>query len=260
EAFEGEAIQSDRVVPRLTEYERHRVNEAKRASTEALAKPAAAVRSEHDRKLAERMSAKSGTPLLTAQRLVAARHRGVLFPDVELEFDHLGIVTVGAVMADPDRFVGETLADPMEGVGYGRNKAMLLKGDNGTLLIHSFAHGRGIYFLRHDLKSAKTAFAQAPADGMVDHALAILAQAELEEDELEEFVKHVAKAANVGVRALTKRVKKDRAARQAEKQRASMGSSTDGRIIRPRLEPDGGLLPIVTLLLEILAADDNEEP
>ena len=260
EAFEGEAIQSDRVVPRLTEYERHRVNEAKRASAEALGKPAAAVRSEHDRKLAERMSAKSGTPLLTAQRLVAARHRGVLFPDVELEFDHLGIVTVGAVMADPDRFVGETLADPMEGVDYGRCKAMVLKGDDGTLLIHSFAHGRGIYFLRHDLKSAKAAFAQAPADGMVDHALAILAHAELEEDELEEFVKHVAKAANVRVRALTKRLKKDRAACQAEKQRTSMGSSTDGRIIRPRPEPDGELLPTVTFVDEILAADENEEP
>jgi hypothetical protein len=260
EVFAGEAIQSDRVVPRLTEYERHRVIEAKRASVEALGKPAAAVRNEHDRKLAEKISAKSGMPFLTAMRHVAARHRGILFPDVELEFDHLGLVTVGAVLADPDRFVGETLADPLEGVDYGRCKAMVMKDADGTLLIHSFAHGRCIYFLRQDLKSAKAAFAQAPADAMVDHALAILARAELEDDEVEEFVKHVSKAANVGVRALTKRVKKDRAARHAEKQRDSMGSSTDGRIIRPRPEPDGELLPIVTFVDEILAADENEEP
>ncbi|MEH2563503.1 hypothetical protein [Bradyrhizobium sp. AZCC 2289] len=186
EAFEGDAIYSDRVVPRLTEYERHRVGEAKRASAEVLGKSAAVVRSEHDNKLAAAISAKSGVPLLVALRLVTARHRGVLFPDAELEFDHQGVVTVGAVLADPDRFIGESLADPVEGVGYGRCKAMVMKCDDGTLLIHSFAHGRGIYFLRHDLKSAKAAFAQAPADAMVDHALAILAQAELEDDELAE--------------------------------------------------------------------------
>ena len=183
-------------------------NESKLASAKALGKSAAAVRTGHDKKLAEKISSKSGTPLLTALRLVTARHRGVLFSDVELEFDHLGIVTVGAVLADPGRFIGETLADPLEGVDYGRCKAMVLKGDNGGLLIHSFAHGRSIYFLRHDLKSAKAAFAQAPADGMVDHALAILAQTELEEDELAEFVAVVSKAANVGVRVLMTRIRR----------------------------------------------------
>jgi hypothetical protein len=260
EAFEGEPIQSDRVVPRLTEYERHRVDEAKRVSAGALGKSAAAVRNEHDKELAEGIASRAGMPLPTALRLVKARHDGVLYPDVELEFDHLGILTVGAVLTDPDHFIGETLADPMEGVGYGRCKAMILKGDDGTLLIHSFAHGRCIYFLRHDLRSAKAAFAQAPAEGIVDHALAILGQAELEEDELAEFVAHVAKAANVGVRVLMRRIKKNSREREAEKQRAAVQSSTDGRIIRPRPEPDGELLPIVSLVDSILAADENEEP
>jgi hypothetical protein len=260
EAFEGEAIYSDRVVSRLTEYERHRVNQAKLASAEALGKSAAAVRCEHDKKLAEAISSASGMPLLTALRLVAARHRGVLYPDVVLEFDHLGIVTAGAVLADSEHFVGETLADPMEGVSYGRCKAMVIKDDDGALLIHSFAHGRGVYLLRHDLKSAKAAFAQAPADGMVDHALTILAQAELEEDELADFTAHVSQAAKVGVRVLTKRIKKDRAQRASEKRKGCAESSTDGRIIRPRPEPDGELLPTVTFVDELLAADKSEEP
>jgi hypothetical protein len=260
EAFEGEEIDSGRVVPPLTEYERHRVNEAKRASAEALGKSAAAVRSEHDKKLAEAISTASGVPLLTALRLVAARHRGVLYPDVALEFDHLGTMTAGAVLADPERFVGETLADPMEGVSYGRCKAMVMKDDDCALLIHSFAHGRGIYLLRHDLKSAKAAFAQAPADAMVEHALAILAQAELEEDELADFVAHVSRSANVGVRVLTRRIKKDRAQRESEKHKASMGSSTDGRIIRRRPEADGELLPTITFVDELLAADRSKEP
>src|SRR5258708_24212325 len=111
---------------------------------------------------------------------------------------------------------------------------MVMKGDDGTLLIHSFAHGRCFYSLRLDLKSARAAFAQPPAGAMADHALAILAQAELEEDELAEFIALVAKAANVGVRVLMRRIKKDRAERQAEKQKASIETSTNARIILRR--------------------------
>jgi hypothetical protein len=44
EAIEGIEIDSTRAVPRLTEYERHRVNEAKAASAKTLGKSAAKVR------------------------------------------------------------------------------------------------------------------------------------------------------------------------------------------------------------------------
>jgi len=260
EVIEGKEIDSDRVVPRLTEYERHLVREARRVSAGALDKSAAVIRGEHDNKLAAAISSKSEVPVLTALRLVRARHRGVLFPDLELEFDHLGVVTVGSVLANLDHFIGETLADPIEGIDYGRCKAMVMKADDGTVLIHSFAHGRCIYLPRHDLKSAKAAFAEAPGDALVDHALAILAQAEFEDDELAEFVAQVAKAAKVGVRALTSRVKKDRSARLAEKQKASMEADMDGRIIRPRPDPDGELLPTVTFVDEVLAHDQSAEP
>jgi hypothetical protein len=57
EAFEGEAIDTGLVVPRLTEYERHRVEEAKAASAEALGKATAEIRTRHDRTLAEKISA-----------------------------------------------------------------------------------------------------------------------------------------------------------------------------------------------------------
>jgi hypothetical protein len=133
-AFEGNAIRSDRAVLPLTEYERHRVNAM---SAKALSKSAAEVRDKYDEELAQKISAKSGASIATARRLVKARHHGVLYSDVELQFDHLGIVTVGAVMTDPDRYVGETLADPMEGVEYGRCKAMVMRGDDGVLFIHS---------------------------------------------------------------------------------------------------------------------------
>ncbi|MCK1480115.1 hypothetical protein IVB27_36625 [Bradyrhizobium sp. 197] len=261
-AFEGEAIRSDRAVPRLTEYERHCVYDAKAKSAKALGKSAAEVRNKHDKELAEKHSAKTGTPIPTALRLIKARHRGVLYPDVDLEFDHLSVVTVGAVLADPDRYVGETLADPMEGVDYGRGKAIVMKSDDGNLLIHSFAHGRSIYFLRHDLKSAKAAFAQAAGDGKVDYAMAILGQAEFEEDELEEFVALVSESTGMGVRALRARIKREHKERKAEACKVSMEAEAkaDGRIVRLRPEVDGELVPTVTFLDGVLVNDPSEEP
>ena len=259
EAFEGYAIDSARAVRPLTEYERYRVNDAKAASAKAHDKAAAEIRDKHDEGLAEKISTKSGASLATALRLVKARHRGVLYPDVELEFDRLGLVTVGAVLADPDHYFGETLADPIEGVDYGRCKAIIMKANNGGLLIHSFAHGRSIYFLRHDLKSAKAAF-EAPGAGTVDHAMAILAQSELEEDEHEEFTHLVSEKADVGIRPLAARIKKERMDRAAEARKAFMESTADGRIVLPRPRPNGELSPIVSFLDELLSKDQSEEP
>jgi hypothetical protein len=258
-AFDGDAVRSDRAVLPLSEYERHRVDELKDKSKKALGKSAAEVRDKHDKELAEKISAKSGASIATALRLVKARHNGVLYSGAELEFDHLGIVTVGAVLADPDRYVDETLADPMEGVDYGRCKAKVIRGDDGDLFIHSFAHGKGIYSLRHDLKSAMAAFENI-AGGTVDDAMAILAQAELEEDEVDEFAKFVAKKAKVGIRPVQARFKKHRAEREAKARKASMEAKADGRIIRPRPEPDGELLPEVTFLDGVLANDHSEQP
>jgi hypothetical protein len=259
QAFDGNAIDTTRALVRLTEYERHRVNEAKAASAKALGKSAAKVRDKHDKGLAEKVSAKSGMPMATALRLVKARHRGVLFPDVELEFDHATTVTVGAVLADPDRYIGETLADPMEGVDYGRCKAIVMKDENDSLLIHSFAHGRGIYRLRHDLRSAKAAFEQN-AGGGVDAAIAIFAQAEFEDDEEDQFAKFVSDKTAVGIRPVRARIKKERAERASRTRSAAMEAKSNGRIIRQRPEPDGELTPIVSFLDDVLANDRSEEP
>jgi hypothetical protein len=206
DVFEGEAIDTELVVPRLTEYERQRVHEAKAASTEALGRAAAEIRTQHDRKLAERISTKSGMPITSALRFVAARHRGVLLPDLDLDFDHHGIVSVATLLADPDRFIGETLADPLEGADYGRCKAKVMRADDGRLYIHSFAHGRALYWVRHDARSAKAAIAQAPVDGLIDYAMVILATTEMEADELEDLVAIVAKKAGIGVRAVKTRI------------------------------------------------------
>ena len=58
-------------------------------------------------------------PVRAAIAVVIRRCEGVLRPDVVLPFDDedLAGCTVGDVLADPERFEGETLADPLEGVG-----------------------------------------------------------------------------------------------------------------------------------------------
>ena len=260
EVFEGEAIDSAVVVPRLREYERQRVEEAKTASAEALGKAASEIRLQHNQTLAEQLSAKSGMPMNSAKRLVAARHRGVLLPHLDLEFDHLGLVSVAEVLAHPDRFVSETLADPLEGVDYGRCKAKVMRGDDGGLFIHSFAHGRTLYRLRYDARSAKAAIAQAPVDGLVDYAMALLATTEMEADELEDFVATVAEAAGIGVRAVKARVAKERREREQAERKLAVASAGDRRLIRNRPQDDEELLPMTKFLDEVLASDQREEP
>jgi hypothetical protein len=260
EVFEGEAADTEVIVPRLTEYERHRVGEARAASANTLGKAAAEVRARHDTVLAEAISVKFGMPLVTARRLVTARHQGVLLPYLDLHFDHLGIVCVATVLEEPDRFIGETLADPLEGPDYGRCKARVMRSDDGGLFIHSFAHGRAIYRLRHDLRSAKAAIAQAPKEGLIDFAMAMLAAADMEADELSDFTATVAKAAGIGVQAVKVRIAKERRDGEQVRRKMAAASGADGRIIRSRPEFDGELSPTATFLDQLLAADQREEP
>jgi hypothetical protein len=74
EAFQGEAIDTGLVVPRLTEYERHRVEETKAASAEALGKAAAEIRTRHDRTLAEKIKYRRSSASRSSRRCGWSRH------------------------------------------------------------------------------------------------------------------------------------------------------------------------------------------
>ena len=90
--------------------------------------------------------------------------------------------------------------------------------------------------------------------------MAILANSEMEPDELADFAATVAKAAGIGVRAVMARIAKERRERERAERKAAMSQRADGRIVRPRPEPDGELTPTVTFLDQVLAADPREEP
>jgi hypothetical protein len=265
EVVDGRAIDT-LSLGKLSEYEQHLVREAKAVGAEKLSDQAKRVRAHHDEALVRKMC-EASVPLPSARRQARARHGGILLPAVELEFDDLDRVTVAAVLADPDKFVGETLADPLEGVHYGRCKAKLMRWSDGTLVIHTFAHGGGLYFPRHDARSTGAALAKAVAamtdgapEAIVDDAMAILAVSELEPDELESFTKTVAEAAGLPAQAVKARIKKERRERLRSQRQAALDAAADGRIIRDRPERDGELTPTVTFVDELLAADNSEEP
>ena len=109
------------------------------ASATRLKGAAEAARKQWARTFAER----HGLSERQAERIAAQAANHVLETEFELEFDDpaLGRCTVADVVGEPDKYIGETLADPLEGVGYGRGKAKVLGQDNRCLMIHSFAHG-----------------------------------------------------------------------------------------------------------------------
>src|SRR5262245_20794751 len=84
-----------------------------------------------------------------ARRVISQQCEGFLLPEIVLPFDkpEFAGCTVADVMADPQKFVGATLADPIEGVEYGRCCAKVMLHD-GKPWINSFAHGGTKYQLR----------------------------------------------------------------------------------------------------------------
>ncbi len=110
--------------------------------------------------------------------------------------------TVAQVLADPDRFVGETLADPLEGIPYGRCKAKIMRRADGSLWIHSFAHGRTTYDLKLDFEAAQKALRAAAADAVPDLYVQLVMTADLTPTEIQRLREIAAYGADVGKRAL----------------------------------------------------------
>jgi uncharacterized protein (DUF927 family) len=62
----------------------------------------------------------------------------------------LGRVTVAEVLAHPDKYIDESLADPLEGPEYGRTTAIIRRRRDRSIWVSSFAHGGVKYDLREE--------------------------------------------------------------------------------------------------------------
>jgi hypothetical protein len=265
-AHDGPPLDTVAACPSLSPLEQEQLAARKRAAAQAAQAETMQVRAAYLERSATELAAERRIHVATARRIVESRYRGELVASDILIFDDpdLDTVPVAEVLADPVRFDDLTLADPLEGPSYGRGKAKVFAQPDGSVLIHSFAHGGGVYRLRHDAASIEVEVARA-GRAAVDVLAGRVATASLSEDELEALARLAADTAKVGVRAVAQRLKAERkrAAQESAQQREQAIKAqleADGRIARQRPDDSDELTPIVTFLDEALTASASGEP
>jgi hypothetical protein len=264
--YDGAPLDTRETCPPLRITEIAHVKHLKSRSAHALAPARAAAREQFIAQQAARLAESAGITGQEARRVIERQCDGVLLPDLVLPWDSEDFAncTVADVLADPARFVGATLADPLEGPDYGRTKAMIMRRADGSLWITSFAHGHTVYELRYDARAVAAAVAAVPADQAADAFVRVTVNADLGADQMEVLRNQVAALAGVGRRALDAKLKAattEHAARgehEARDQRAA-----DRRDPRPQIPapaPDGEWLPQMAVLNDILGGSDLPEP
>jgi len=180
--------------------------------------------------------------------LKAALERHILSGGIVLHFDdeEIGAVTIDTVMAKPGRYDGETLADPLDGLDYGAGKAKLFFNEDGSIVVHSFAHGGRTFRLLHSATSARAALEQAGADAAVVFTKVLLA-AEITPSEEDLLVGLVAELTGRGKRPLKAELKhaKAEAAREQASKYEETAARGDRRVVKRAPFPDGERLPVI---------------
>ena len=237
---------------------------AKQASILApeIAKQRKAFIDDHSERLAR--SKNIGTS--RAHRTVERQCDGVLLPDYVLEFDdpELAGITVTDLLADPYKYVGETLSDPLEGPEYGRCKAMIMLRGDGSPWIHSFAHGRTLYELKFDYAAAEKAINGSDPVDAPDVFVRFATAADLTDAETERLRDLAAQRGGIGKRTLDSMLKEARSeTRATEANRRRDEQRAARRDPRPQVEaplPDAEWLPVMRILNEAHAVSNAHEP
>jgi hypothetical protein len=141
-----------RACPQLTSDERDQVDDLKAASAARLKPEADAAREKFVEKHAEKLAEAKGIPINKARHIIHQQTQGILLPDAPLPWDLKKFegCTARDILANPAKFIGQTMADPLEGVAYGRCKAKVYQRKDGSPLINSQAHGGKVYEIRPD--------------------------------------------------------------------------------------------------------------
>ena len=259
-AVDGVALDTVAVCPPLSIVERARLDELKARERERLAPEMAKAREAFVKAQALKLVARTGMSEHAARQVIIRQCEGVLRPDIVLPFDDPALAgrTVGDVLADPERYEGETLADPLEGVAYGRCVAKIMRRANGVPWIHSFAHGRTIYELRFDAAAVRKAMQQAAKDEVVATFALQAAGADIDAVDLAELRQLAKKLAGINLSAIDaafKAAQQQQAAQNAKTTRAHQAASR--RDPRPQILapfPDEPWLPQIVVLNEVIGA------
>jgi hypothetical protein len=266
-ATAGKLIDTRATIPDLTPAEAATLKTMRQAAREERRAEAAPIRAAHIETLVARTrQAGSSIPAGLLAERIAAAYAGRLAPEFVLVFDDpkLGEQTVAAVLADLDRFSGETLADPLEGVAYGRGKAMVMPtaASVDRVVIHSFAHGGMNYELLLDQRALTAMIESAAPDQVVRVLVENLDRTALFPGGEEALVKTTAKISKMTQAAIGKTLNKarEKRARVAAAERMAQARATDPRtVIRaPAADAEIGVVAVEIDIL--LAGSRNPEP
>lgn len=221
---DGPPLDTIAACPPLTTVENAKLRHFKEKWRQRLAPETAKVRAEFVAEQAKHLAQRARISVQAAAEQVTRQCDGLLLVDVELLFDdeEFAGCTVGDVLNDPGRFEGATLADPLEGIDYGRCVARVMRRDDGTPWIHSFAHGRTIYELKYNYASVRSAMATAIDGDVVKTFVKLAASAELNAEELEKLRKEASERSGSGIRSISQMLRaaeREQTARHREEER-----------------------------------------
>ena len=166
-------------------------------------------------------------------RTIARQCEGVLLPDLALPFDDPDFAgcTVADVIADPDKFEGATLADPLEGIDYGVCKARVMRRADSTIWIHSFAHGRTVYELKLNAAAVRAAMERADKEAVVQLFIELAVVADLDDEEIESLRNLAAEKSGINRRTITGMLKAtlEKKAAQSVPRRCGPAGSPSGK-------------------------------
>jgi hypothetical protein len=197
-----------------------------------------------------------------ASRIIAKQCDGVLLPDVVLPFDddELAGVTVADVLADPAKYEGATLADPLEGVAYGVCKARIMLRPDGTPWVHSFAHGLTVYELKLDATATMTVLETATKEEVTRTFVRVVLAGDLDDDEIEVLRNYAAQRSGIGKRAINRMLKVARTKRIQNERERRMADRTDPRPQIEAPDKDAEWLPQMQVINDVLSASKDAEP
>jgi hypothetical protein len=259
-AVEGELLDTAATCLPLTLVEKSQVEDLKSRERQRLNPEASKVRAAFVATQMDKLVKRTGASPAAAKQVVTRWCDGVLLPDIELEFDDEDLrgCTVGDVLAEPEKFLGATLADPLEGVEYGRTVAKILRRSTGELWIHSFAHGKTVYDLKHDVASVRRSMEAAAEEDVLKTFTRMVVMAAVDAEEMEELRRLASKLSGCGVntvKSALKAAQAEYAKKQAEARRKALRTfRQDPRVALPVPQFDDERLPVMKTLNEILGS------
>jgi hypothetical protein len=266
EVQEGAWLDTLAACPPLTVLEKATLEELRAKARHRLSGEATAGREAFIKERAEGLAKRSGMSVRAAQAVLRKQCGGVLLPSIVLAFDDPDLegTTVADVLADPAAFEGETLADPLEGIEYGRCKAQIMRRADGTPWIHSFAHGRTIYELKLDVGAIRAAMAAADAGDVVQTFVRRALQADIdptEEEGLVGFAKERSGSSTLSIKRTLKKARQVHNKEKAEEERhRCVAERDDPRPMLPVPEPDAPWLPEMGAYNDVLAKSEDHIP